>query len=397
MSAYGRLLLQQRLGLRQRLAAELTVVHLGDLAFVRERVDDGAGHQREQHRHDRDQRRRTARLPLDAPVDELALAHRQELAEILGLAQPRAPVERQRIAVARLPQLDRGDELLVSPEVLAFLVDPPGEPGPAQHGVVGQLDAVLGERHQPGLREEVQQVRVDVQPAAAALRDPVALHGDEPQEDLPGRALVVLAEAREERLGGLRGDVLDAAGLLEARERQRHAALAPPRLDQCLLHQRQRVLVRRVGHQPGDDRGLDGGADLGGGFGDGAAQLVRAHRLDDDLGAADALLTPALLVVGAHGEHDVGAAGDGGDEVLRVECLLEVVDEQHEAGAVLADPQPEVLGVLPELLGQAVRGGVLEDVGEGGGQVLDRVLARRDHHGVVQRGVQTGQQQRRPA
>ncbi|ANZ38806.1 hypothetical protein BBK82_24820 [Lentzea guizhouensis] len=323
------------------------------------------------------------------------------------LRQPDALVED--VAVLAVPVGGGLGELVVHAQGVAVGGDPVAQPRPrADERLVRELDVLRGQRDETRGGEPVEHrgVETGAQGAALGVLGPLA-ECDEAQEDVPRGLPLRRGELGVDGLGGAGDGVLDAADLLVAGQCDGHAAAALPGLRQRVLHERQRGrLAGDVRDQPADQRGLDGGTGVAGGFGDGAAQLVTGHRADQELAALD-----RLDQFGVPGEVAVEVRADADDDVRRPhegrhepvallrpgerEDLLELVDDQHEARVVLADPQSQGGGV-GELSSQRHRGPAGE-LGEPDRALVGRVHTGREDQRVVEPRQQTGAQQRRLA
>ena len=289
---------------------------------------------------------------------------------------------------------------------LGVLLEPAAQARPlAKQRLVGDLDGALVDREQAGLGEHGERpggVRVAlelelVERNAAAnerLRRLLLLRAGQAQQHRPGPEPLGLAQALVGVLGEARHRPLDAAGLLVDAAAKRAAVALLPELDEGCGEQRQAAgLAGDVADQRRDESRLDTQAGPAAGQLDRPAQLVAAHRPDQDLVGAHqrreiGVLGAARIEVAADREHDhqplVGVAGALDQRVEERgalglvatgdEGLLELVDQEHQALAGL-EPVERVGDPRRGVLAPRLR----HRPGEGPRELGQRALARAHH------------------
>jgi hypothetical protein len=268
---------------------------------------------------------------------------------------------------------------------------------------------------------------VDVVPAdpAPRVRRAVTERG-EPGEQAPGQFLTVAVQLPVRRLGGVGEGAVDAASGLVADQGQAVAAPPSPGLEQRVRQQRQHAdAAVRVGHQLGQQGALQRQLFLDSGLGDGATQLLHAHRPDrylgivegaNELGVSRAMSVEVRSYADHHPTPAVLGAG-GGDQCLNEsaafvgvrtqrEDLLELVHDDKDLavrrrriGHLPHDPV-QASSVVHQLAAQ-VTWCLSDQHRQPQGALLERMRPWREHHdgAVAVRCVptryQTGAQHRR--
>ena len=264
---------------------------------------------------------RSRRSRAQARVEEIALVAGQAVPGARGpvarLGQPRSAVEGALVLGHPLPLVGGGAQGALDPQVIETVLDPTAQPRPlAQKRLVRQLDRALADRHQPVVREYVEQrlgLAAQVrQRKPAALDTAVIVDLDELEQHPAGELALLVVEVGERLLGQPRHGAPHAAGLLVGGQAQAPPVPVLPELEQRGRNERQRAgRVLDVVDDRLHQLVLHRQADALGRAGDRAPQLLGPHRADEHVVGGEQtrerrVLGAAAVEVGAQRDHDDG-------------------------------------------------------------------------------------------